>query len=223
MHTLPIKLFSLLSLLLFVGQSSVPVGEEPRHHIKFENKYVRVIDAVIAPGDTTLFHTHSRDNVPICINGGKLRTEVMGGQTTDTTSETGRVTFARASYTHRITNMNTTTVRFIDAEVLDSPGSAASPSSLGAVPDHTLIFENEHVRAYRLILEPGQSTGLHNHTLSFLNVVVSPGKLVLEQPGKKGETMDLQPGSFVWHEGPVRHSLKNAGAMRFEAIDIEWK
>jgi len=223
MHTLPVKLFSVLSLLLFVGQSSVPVGEEPRHHIKFENKYVRVIDAVIAPGDTTLFHTHSRDNVPICINGGKLRTEVMGGQTADSTAETGRVTFAKASYTHRITNMNTTTVRFIDAEVIGSPESTASPSSLGDVPDHTLVFENDRVRAYRLIIEPGQSTGLHSHALSFLNVVVSPGKLVLEQPGKRDETMDLQPGTFAWHEGPLRHSLKNAGATRFEAIDIEWK
>ena len=223
MHTLSVRLFSVLSLLLFTGQSSVPVGEEPRHHIKFENKYVRVIDAVIAPGDTTLFHTHSRDNVPVCINGGKLRTEVMGGQTTDTTAETGRVTFARASYTHRITNMNPTEVRFIDAEILASPPPKASPSSLGDVPKHTLIFENDRVRAYRLILEPGQSTGLHEHALSFLNVVVSPGKLVLEQPGRKAETMDLQPGSFVWHEGPLRHSLKNAGAKRFEAIDIEWK
>jgi quercetin dioxygenase-like cupin family protein len=219
MHTL----FSVLSLLLFIAQSSVPVGEEPRHHIKFENKYVRVIDAVIAPGDTTLFHTHSSDNIPICINGGKLRTEVMGGQTTDTTAETGRVTFAKASYTHRITNMNPTQVRFIDAEVLASPGSTASPSSLGAVPDHTLIFENDRVRAYRLILEPGQSTGLHNHAQAFLNVVVSPGKVVLQQPGKKSESLDLQPGSFVWHEAPLRHSLKNAGAMRFEAVDIEWK
>jgi quercetin dioxygenase-like cupin family protein len=221
MHTLPAKLFSVL--LLCVGQSSVPVGEEPRHQIKFENKYVRVIDAVIAPGDTTLFHTHSRDNVPVCITGGKLRTEVMGGQRTDTTAETGRVTFAKASYTHRITNMNPSQVRFIDAEVLASPGSTASPSSLAAVPDHTLIFENEHVRAYRLILEPGQSTGLHGHALSFLNVVVSPGKVVVEQPGKKSETLDVQPGSFVWYEGPLRHSLKNAGAVRIEAIDIEWK
>jgi len=74
-----------------------------------------------------------------------------------------------------------------------------------------------------LILEPGQSTGLHNHAQSFLNVVVSPGKVVLEQPGKKSDSLDLQPGSFVWHEASLRHSLKNAGAMRFEAIDIEWK
>ena len=78
-----IKLFAshLLSFAFVVAlplQSAVPVLNEPRHHVKFENKYVRVIDASVPIGDATLFHTHSIDNVPIAISGGKLKTQLAG-------------------------------------------------------------------------------------------------------------------------------------------------
>jgi len=57
--------FLLVVVLLFsqAGPKVVPVGDNPGITLFFQNKYVRVIDAAIAPGDTTLFHTHSVNNV----------------------------------------------------------------------------------------------------------------------------------------------------------------
>jgi quercetin dioxygenase-like cupin family protein len=43
----------------------VPVEQEPHHRWIFENQYVRVLDVVLAPGESTLFHTHSHDSIAV--------------------------------------------------------------------------------------------------------------------------------------------------------------
>lgn len=217
-----------LLLFAFVAslpqQSSVPVLKEPRHQVKFENRYVRVIDASVAVGDATLFHTHDIDNIPVAISGGKLQTEVVGQPgIISSTVETGAVSYAKGGYTHRITNVGDTHVRFIDAEILASPGKATNVPPLENVTGKTLVIDNERARVYRLILDPGQATGPHTHKLSVLSVAVTKGKVAIESAKQKSQITEFQAGDFRWHTGEMSHSLKNIGANRFEMIDIEWK
>src|SRR5215216_3210310 len=141
------NLLSFVILLLLPLQTPVPVLKEPRHHLKFENQYVRVIDAILPPGEATLFHTHSIDNVPVAISGGKLKVEVMGqaGESYSTV-ETGSVSFAKAAYSHRITNVGESTARFIDAEILSSPAGESDTGPMGKVTGYELVLDNERVR-----------------------------------------------------------------------------
>jgi quercetin dioxygenase-like cupin family protein len=230
----PVKLLALhLLCLLFVAaaplqsavpmQSAVSVEKEPRHHVKFENQFVRVIDAAVAVNDATLFHTHALDNVPVCISGGKLKTQLAGQQPTFSTLATGVVSFAKGGYTHQITNVGDTPLRFIDAEILASPKSSTKALPLDKVNGTTLILENDRVRIYRIVLEQGQATGLHTHKLSGLSVVVSKGKVAIISAKGKAQTTDFNVGDFRWHDGILAHSIKNVGAERFEMVDIEWK
>jgi quercetin dioxygenase-like cupin family protein len=224
MYALSLKLLSLLILIPVVAQAPVPVGEEPRHHVKFQNKYVRVIDAAVPVGDATLFHTHALDNIPVAISGGRLKTEVMGGgEARESTVATGTVTWAPGSYSHRISNIGETPLRFIDAEILASPGSVPNAPALDKTPGHTLVLENERVRIYRVVLDPGQSTGVHTHVLPGLTVAVSRGQLWRDVAGRKSQTMLVNAGEFQWHGGPRRYSIRNIGTERFESVDIEWK
>ena len=223
MNALASTLLGLFLFVPFLSQSPVPVGDEPRHHVKLQNEYVRVIDAVVPPGDTTLFHIHSADNVPVAISGGKSKTEPLGGQASEAEVLTGSVSYRRGSYTHRITNIGSTPLRFIDAEVLASPGSRPGSPSLGSVPGHKLALENERVRIYQLTLEPGQSTGLHTHSAYCLTVAISGGELSVATTGQTVTTDSLKPGDFRWRTAGVRHSIRNVGSSRFEAVDIEWK
>ncbi|MEP7269969.1 MAG: hypothetical protein ABI882_00615 [Acidobacteriota bacterium] len=219
-------LFTLLSFSMQSAQPAiVPVGQEPRHHVKFQNRYVRVIDAIIPPGNVTLFHTHSADNIPVAIDGGDLRTVLVGSSDppSNSTVERGRTWWAPAAYSHQITNTGKNTVRFIDAEILASPGPVADAPSLAEIPGHSLLFENERVRVYRIILQPGQTSGLHKHGRSYLNVPISGGSLEVESPGKKPRPTRVKPGAFAWFDGPLSHSVKNSGAVAYEAVDIELK
>ena len=217
------KLLLMIVLFYLSPQLPVPVHKEPRHQVKFENQYVRVLDVNFPPGYTTLFHTHANDNVAIAISGGKLRSERVGEQPGDTISVTGRAGFAKASYTHRITNTGDAALRFIDVEILSTPSLSKNTLARDKVPGHQMVLENEQVRIYRIKLEPGQSTEAFTYELSGLTVVVSPAKVQLETPKQKTQTEDFKPGAFRWHEGSRKQTLKNIGPTSFEAIDIELK
>ena len=130
--------------------------------------------------------------------------------------------YSKATITHRVMNYSKAPFRNITIEVLASPPSA-SGATLEKVPGHTLLYENERVRAWRLSLEPGQSTGAHTHGRAGLGVSVSGGELLITASDGKAQKVNAKPGDFQWHEAGATHSLQNAGKGRFEAVDIEWK
>ena len=103
------------------AEDPVPVEQEPHHRVIFENQYVRVLDVVLKPGQTTLFHKHSIDNVPIILTGADNRTQFAGKDWTATPAKAGSVGFipgAAKPYVHRINNQGSTTYHVIDVEVL---------------------------------------------------------------------------------------------------------
>ena len=205
------------------SESAVPVASEPRHHLKFENQYVRVFDVVVPPGDATLFHTHTNDYAFVSIGDANLKAEVPGNQPGPLVLKDGEVRFTKGVITHRVTNMSKATFRNITIEIISSPGGKSDGKLLPDIPHHTPVLENDRVRVERVVLEPGQSTGMHEHALSGLGVAVSSGKITIESPGQKAQMIDLKPGEFRWHTGAITHKLTNTGKTRFEAVDIEWK
>jgi quercetin dioxygenase-like cupin family protein len=219
---------SLLCLAVFLPQAapqSVPVGDEPRHQVVFSNKYVRVIDARVPVGDVTLYHTHSEDNVPIAISGGRMRTQVLDKEPTESTIQTGGIWWAKASYTHQITNIGDTPLRFIDAEILAPSPTPSTAPPLENVKGMTLEIENEKVRIYRVKLGPGESTSPHTHARARLDVAITAGKLAATLGKPKKGVVEVKPGEHAWHEAgsETRHAIENAGDTVFEAVEIEWK
>ena len=50
----------------------VPVEKEPHHHVEWKNEFVEVIHVVLPAGESTLFHTHSRDRVAVDLTSTML-------------------------------------------------------------------------------------------------------------------------------------------------------
>lgn len=213
---------SLLGLFSSHVQSPVPVANEPRHVLKFENDYVRVFDVLVPAGDATLFHTHSNDYVFVTIGDADLIAEVMGGPPVDLILTNGEVRFTKGPITHRVTNPYIFRFRNITIEILRSPG-ARGTSTPDTSPGHSIVLDNDRVRVERLILEPGQSTNLHTHNLSALSVFLTRATVLMESPGQKPQEIEYKPGDFRWRDAPVTHSIKNIGTTRFEAVGIDWK
>jgi quercetin dioxygenase-like cupin family protein len=222
MRSLAVAALSLCGLLPSTVQSPVPVANEPRHHLKFQNEYVRVFDVVVPPGDTTLFHIHSNDYAFASIGDATLKAEVMGSQPADLILKDGETRFTKGPITHRVTNVARTPFRNITIEILKSPGPVGA-STPDTSPGHSVVLENDRVRIERLILEPGQSTNIHTHNLSALSVFLTRAKVRIESPGQKPQTINYKPGDFRWRAAPVTHSIKNIGSTRFEAVGIDWK
>jgi len=207
-------------------QAAVPVEQEPRHWVVFQNNYVRIYDCLIPPGDVTLFHTHSFDSVITVVSGGKVRGEIPGKAPTESVAPIGRVTFAKgtgAPYTHRIENIGTTPLRFVVAELHASSASPGVPAALDAVPGHKFVLENDRVKVYRVSIDPKQATGIRSRTLPWLRISISQSMISIHEPGKTPKTLQTRPGDYRWHEGGTTDSLENVGSTTYEATEIEWK
>ena len=219
-------LFLSQQLLAQAQQAAVPVEEEPRHPTVFQNKYVRIYDCLIPPGDVSLFHTHSFDNFATLVSGGKVRIEILGEAPTERVVPTGNTGFARgtnAPYTHRVENIGTTPLRWIVAELHASPTTPDTPAALDAVPGHKLVVENDRVKVYRVSIDPKQVTGIRSRTLPWLRVSITQSTISVQGPGKSPETIETKVGDYRWHEGATTDSIENIGSTRYEATEIEWK
>src|SRR5882762_1024201 len=146
-------------------QSPVEISGEPRHHPKFENEFVRVLDVTVPAGDATLWHVHRRDNVVITLGTASLRIETVGAETAEVFWKLGDVNFRKATYVHRAINIGATPFHNLTIELLKSPAGSPAASSLKKTTARQPILENERVRVYRVALEPGQSMPMHTHSL----------------------------------------------------------
>ncbi len=225
MNSLTCLLLSIALLLPVSGQSPVPIEKEPRHRLKFENKYVRVFDVFIPPHDTSLFHTHVYDGFSIRQTDARIRDEALSGTPEDLTVKRGAVSFGYrpSPITHRVSNIGSTPFHNIFVEVLPSAGMSPSAPLPELPAAHPLVLENERVRISRLVLGPGQSTELHTHTLRGLVVAVSEARIAIQVPGAKLRTVKFKPGDTHWNEGGTKHTLKNVGSTTFEAVEIDLK
>jgi hypothetical protein len=207
-------------------QAAVPVEQEPRHWVVFQNQYTRIYDCLIPPGDITLFHTHSFDNVAVTVSGGKLRNEIPGIGPMEFVPPTGNIAFAKgtnAPYTHRIINIGETPLRFVVPEIQAPAPTPGTPANLDAVPGHKLVLENDRVKVYRVSIDPKQATGIRSRTLPWLRISISQGMISINESGKPPKTVQTRPGDFRWHEGGTTDSLENIGSTKYEAAEIEWK
>jgi len=99
----------------------VAVEQEPHHHVIFENQYVRVLDVVLRPGETSLFHRHSLDNVPIQLSDATMKRQSPGEHWAASPAKAGSVGFiggTKSPYIHRISNTGTTEFHVLDIEIL---------------------------------------------------------------------------------------------------------
>jgi quercetin dioxygenase-like cupin family protein len=98
-----------------------------------------------------------------------------------------------------------------------------------AEPSHQvgtrLLFENDRVRVWEMVLRPGESSARHVHDSDYLFVSTTPGRLTLIQDGSPPETSE-EPAGFVQYSevgSGIVHSVKNVGDDEYREILVELK
>jgi hypothetical protein len=102
-------------------QDPVPVEQEPGHRLVFANQYVRVLEVIVAPGETTPFHTHSLDYVSILLSGTSFKNHLPGEDWTERPVARGFLGFrgaAKTAFTHCIVNTGTVAFHVFDVQIL---------------------------------------------------------------------------------------------------------
>jgi hypothetical protein len=98
-----------------------------------------------------------------------------------------------------------------------------SDESTGAIGNRVL-FENEHVRVWENVVEPGQESPVHRHDHDYLAIDIE-GDRVVHNSVKDGDfprtEYEVSPGSVVRIRGGVTETAINTSATRFRTILVE--
>ena len=87
-----------------------------------------------------------------------------------------------------------------------------------------LAYEDERVRVWRIDLLPGEEAPLHTHRLDYTSVVIEGDAVERLNADGTVERLTVQPGGFMrWHQGSLRHGLRNVGTVRFRNVIVELK
>jgi beta-alanine degradation protein BauB len=107
------------------------------------------------------------------------------------------------------------------------PDDATDPTP--ADPKHrvgtTLLFENDRVRVWEMVLRPGEESTRHVHESDYLFVYLTRSKLALMQDNSPPETSEQAPGFVQYTEvgSGITHSVKNVGDGEHREILVELK
>lgn len=170
------KFFLLLLIVYCAGAEAQPVVEvrdEPRHKPVFENQYIRLLNVVIPPGDTSLYHRHSLPSVFVFLEKTDIGMQDWGSAPSATTTVRGQTWFngyEQGTHIHRAwTTDREVNLHAIDIEILKF--NAADDDAVLKNAGLELISEAAPVRIYRIKVESGKPIRV---TLNHNPVVIIP-------------------------------------------------
>jgi quercetin dioxygenase-like cupin family protein len=219
-----------------LGQDRVvPVYEEPRHRQVFQAGTTRILELIVLPGDTSLFHTHTDPIAYVNISSGALRTQELGKDWSQPGGRGGargagpaapaapapsvRVTsttsYAQTPVTHRITNTGTTTVHAL--VVVNQTKGTETTTAKDAGFDGTPELTNGWFRVYRFELPPGQA-GTHNHKTPTFLAQTSDGTAVAQ--GTRLWALN-QVGAWAFFDAGTAHEVRNTSTRPVEFVEVE--
>lgn len=198
----------------------VPVEQEPHHHVVLKNDSVLVIHVNLPAGESTLYHTHSRDRVSVALTSTTLAQQRLNEpEGKPGTTHPGDISASTADgpYTHRLRNPGPAAFEVVDVEFFHRPDN---PSETTAA---AVVAENPSARVYKWTLAPGAATPMHTHERPYLILSVTPMQLKMTGPDGSSVAHEVKAGDFHWVDTKVTHSLANAGTTAGEIVEIELK
>ena len=192
-------LLTILCLHTAVVTAQVQVKKEPRHKNVLENKYLRLLDVWMQPGDTSMFHIHSTPSLFLHFTNTAVCVQIKGKawiKNKNTAGKASYTSFLNDTLIHRVSNCDTVPFHVTDIEILSSykPATPLKPLPF------TVLFENEKAFAYRfssslfnkqLISGRGPMVAelvagdevIYNDTMKKKSIKIKTGKFLYIKPG----------------------------------------
>ena len=204
---------------------TIPVEETSYHVPVFSNELVTVLNVFIPPHRESGYHRHSLDSVGVLISDTQRTGQVLGAEATVTAPrERGSVSFtsyAREPLVHNVAITGEGPFHNIVVGLLyPTPGRFTAGTR---AQGYTQALDNERVRIWRLVLEPGQTAPAITQSAPGLRVVVEGGELAEIEPGKADRHKAPRSGEFFWQDAGQTRAVRNVGTTRIELIELELK
>lgn len=201
----------------------VPITSEPNHQVKFENGRVRMIEAALPNGKTSLFHEHQYDGFFVFFRSKGFVNEPFQGKRVVTDLQAGAVLFVPAEngpYIHRVSAGNDEPALVSVLELRTRTAGNTNASELRFPPFETAL-ENPRGRIYRLKLKPGESSDVFTRPAGTAIFAISSGRISEQSAGKPTRMWDMEPGYFKWVDAKEELTIRNEGQVPVELVEIE--
>ena len=86
-----------------------------------------------------------------------------------------------------------------------------------------LLVENDRVKIWEMLLEPGESSDLHHHAMDYVLCILEGDSIDADPPGGKTFHASIQPGQVFFIKRGGTERAVNRGTKRFREIVIEIK
>ncbi len=200
-------LLAIILLYSFALTAQVQVSKEPRHKNALENKYVRLLDVNIQPGDTSLFHIHSTPSVFLHFTTTVVCSQIKGKEWVTAKNTEGYAwyrSFINDTLVHRVSNCDTVPFHVTDVELL----SAYKPAKKLQPLPFTVLFENDKVIAYRLTTGAFNNQVIRGRGPMIAQLVAGSDVKLHNKKGK--ELSQLKAGKYLY--------IKSGAAFYFSAM-----
>jgi hypothetical protein len=205
----------------------VSVENATFHQLVFANDDVAILNNLYPPHSDSGFHLHPRELFYVVVAPARASTQKIGQpMQTPRMAPAGTVGFnvmTSEPFVHRVVNADTRPYHVVAVEIrrptpLGRPVSVRSQSS-----GYEQVFDNNRLRAWRIILKPGQATQSMMQKETGVRVVVRGGLLRTTQSEIPDQTLALDSGNFALQAAGGTRILRNIGKTTIELVELELK
>ena len=210
-----------------VETPAVPVDKAPFHVPVFRNEYVALVNVQIPPGRMAGYHTHSLDQISVLVGDADTVGQVLGEQPAparrNPRGNVGFTEYSKKALTHKVSNVGPTPFHNVVITLVYPQTGRFTPGSRSDVAGYTQILDNARVRAWRLVLEPGQAVAAITQSAPGIRVVIDGGEIAENVPGEAERGMAPKTGEFFWQEPGVTRAVRNTGTSQIQLVEFELK
>lgn len=209
------------------GETVNPVEHASFHQLAFADEDIAVLNNLYPPKGDSGFHAHHRDLFAVIIQPSQSSGQGLGKPLTAApVYPAGAALYSGVGAEpriHRVVNGNEGTFQIIVVELRRSNPVGKAISSRDAVPQYAQIVDNPRLRAWRLVLAPGQSAPAISQGNKGVRIVVRGGLLTTSTPGLQDQQLALRPGDFAVQPPGATRALNNSGTETIELVEVELK
>jgi quercetin dioxygenase-like cupin family protein len=222
--TIPAHLVAASALLssILLGQAAPSVNEDSSHKRLLFTAHLRMFDVTVAPGGSTLDHSHDHDLVTVAVGQATVRTRASGGDWSDprpvASGAVDVVSYTGAPAVHRIENVGTTPYRAFAVENLRD-AKWTNPQLITA-PGTTLLEQSRSFAVYEVRLNESASKTSHVHQMPTVVMLMAGAVEVQGGGGESVFQMDA-PGRWILSQWDQPHTLTLVGSGDAHVVEVE--
>jgi quercetin dioxygenase-like cupin family protein len=207
---------------ILLGQVAPSVNEDPSHKRLLFTAHLRMFDVTVAPGSSTLDHSHDHDLVTVAVGQATLRTRPSGGDWSDprpvASGAVDLASYTGASAVHRIENVGTTPYRAFAIENLRD-AKWTTPQLITA-PGTTLLEQSRSFAVYDVRLDGSAPKTSHVHQMPTV-VMLMAGTVEVQGGGGESVFRLETPGRWILSQWDQPHTLTLVGGGETHIVEVE--